>query len=165
MTDKDEFCRCIKQLEKSMYRLAISIVKNQTDAEEAVLESICRAYANLSSLKNDDAFKTWLFRIVHNTSVELIRKNAKVTGCSESDENIPDERAKDITTRLVLREAVESLKQPYRTVIILFYYEDLSVSEIAKVTETMSVTVRQQLSRGRKMLKTLLKEDFENEFI
>ena len=120
MTDKDEFCRCIKQLEKSMYRLAISIVKNQTDAEEAV---------------------------------------------SESDENIPDERAKDITTRLVLREAVESLKQPYRTVIILFYYEGLSVSEIAKVTETMSVTVRQQLSRGRKMLKTLLKEDFENEFI
>lgn len=57
-------------------------------------------------------------------------------------------------------EAVNSLKQPYRTVVVLFYYENLSVSKIAQITSTNMVTVKKQLSRARKMLREILKEDF-----
>ena len=59
-----------------------------------------------------------------------------------------------------LREAVNSLKQPYRTVVVLFYYENLSVSKIAQITNTNVVAVKKQLSRARKMLREILKEDF-----
>lgn len=68
-----------------------------------------------------------------------------------------------IETKLALKEAVESLKQPYRTVITLFYYEDLPINEISKITNTTTISVKQQLSRARKQLREILREDFTNE--
>ena len=64
-----------------------------------------------------------------------------------------------------LQEAVKSLKQPYRTVITLYYYEDFSIAQIAKITDTSMVTVKQRLFRARKQLREILKEGFENESI
>ena len=58
---------------------------------------------------------------------------------------------------------MKSLKQPYRTVIVLHYYEDLSILQIAKITNATTVTVKQRLSRARKQLREILKEDFINE--
>ena len=74
---------------------------------------------------------------------------------------IPDDSPEnDISARLTVREAVNSLKQPYRTVVVLFYYENLSVSKIAQITSTNMPAVKKQLSRARKMLREILKEDF-----
>ncbi len=160
MTEKDEFCKQIRLHEKAMYSLAFSIVRNDSDTGEVISEAIYRAYKNLDSLKNRDAFKTWLLRIVHNTAVEMIRKNANITPVEETPEPVFDSPENDIATRLVLRDAVNNLKQPYRTVVILFYYENLSVSKIAQITGTNIVAVKQQLSRARRMLREILREDF-----
>lgn len=157
MTDKDEFCKYIRQYENAMYSLAFSIVRNEADAAEVLSEAVYRAYKNLASLKNPKAFKTWILRIVHNTAIELIRKNSKTFLTEEVPQASVDE---SFETSLDLRKAVESLKQPYRTVVILFYYENFSVSEIAQITGSNPVAVKQQLSRARKMLKEFLKEDF-----
>ena len=73
--------------------------------------------------------------------------------CDDSCEN-------EMATRLTVKNAVDRLKQPYRTVVVLFYYENLSVSKIAQITGANVVSVRQQLSRARKMLRETLKEDF-----
>ena len=160
LTDKDAFCKHIQLYEKAMYSLAFSIVRNDSDAGEIISESIYRAYKNLDALKNEKSFKPWILRIVHNTAVEMIRKNSKII-TSEETPNIPDDSPEnDITTRLTIREAVNSLKQPYRTVAVLFYYENLSVSKIAQITSTNIGTVKKQLSRARKMLREILKEDF-----
>ena len=160
MTDKDEFCAQIRRWEKAMYALAFSVVKNDADAAEVLSESIYRAYRNLDSLKNRDAFKAWVLCIVHNTAVELVRKNQKVVSLDELPERKDDGYENRLTVSLTLRQAVEGLKQPYRTVVVLFYYENLSVSEIAQITGTNVAAVKQQLSRARKMLRTALKEDF-----
>lgn len=56
---------------------------------------------------------------------------------------------------------MRNLKQPYQTVVILFYYENLSIIEISRITNTSIVAVKKQLSRARKMLLEVLKEDFE----
>ena len=67
----------------------------------------------------------------------------------------------DKETKLTIWEAIQKLKFPYQTVIILFYYNGYSAEQISEVTATSVVNVRQQLSRGRKMLAKLLnKEDF-----
>ena len=68
-----------------------------------------------------------------------------------------------LTENISLKNAVDSLKQPYRTAVVLFYYENLSVLQIAQITETTPAAVKQRLSRARNMLKELLKEDFNNE--
>lgn len=160
MTDKDTFCEQIRLCENAMYSLAYSIVRNDSDAGEVISESIYRAYKSLDTLKSEKKFKSWILRIVHNTAVEMIRKNSKNV-LTEKLSDIPDSSSEnDITIRITVREAVNSLKQPYRTVVILFYYENLSASKIAQITGTNVVTVKKQLSRARKMLREFLKEDF-----
>lgn len=158
--DKDTFCEYIKLYEKSMYLLAFSIVKNDADANEVISESIYRAFKNLHLLKNNKAFKTWILQIVHNTSVELIRKNSKIIIVYDIP-RLTDETTENITlTKLTVQDATNKLKQPYRTVVTLFYFENLSVIKIAQITGCNVFTVKKQLSRARKMLKEILKEDF-----
>lgn len=161
MTDKDEFCKLIRKNENSMYHLAFSVVKNDADASDVISESILRAYKNYGFLKNSASFKTWILRIVHNTAVELIRKNSKIITADyvaeASDSGIEDE----IINKHSLRTAVNSLKQPYRTVVILYYFETLSAAEISRITETNVATVKKQLSRARDILRNILKEDFK----
>ncbi len=162
MTEKDKFCEYIREHENAMYALALSILNNQADAGEAVSESVFRAYKNLDTLKNKKSFKPWILRIVHNTAVEMIRKNERMIPMDE----IPvttDNSSQDLTAKLALRDAVAGLKQPYRTLVVLFYYEDFSTARIAQITNTNIVTVRKQLSRARKMLREILKEDFNHE--
>lgn len=163
LTDKDAFCENIRLCEKAMYSLAYSIVRNESDAGEIISESIYRAYKSLDALKNENAFKAWMLRIVHNTAVEMIRKNSKIVPMEETPEMVDDSSENEITTKIALHEAVNNLKQPYRTVVVLFYYENLSVSKIAKITSTNVVAVKKQLSRARKMLREILKEDFTDE--
>lgn len=160
MTDKNEFCENIRLYEKSMYSLAFSIVKNDADAAEVISESILRAYKNIQTLKKADSFKPWILRIIHNTAVEMIRKNSKIIPIDELYNAVQESNENEIATNLTLKSAVEQLRQPYRTVVVLFYYENLSVSKIAQITDSNAVTVKQQLSRARKMLREALKEDF-----
>lgn len=160
MTDKDEFCEGIRLCEKEMYSLAFSIVRNEADAGEVISEAIYRAYNNLASLKNKKSFRPWILKIVHNTAVEMIRKNSRLIYMEEIETPADDGTENHLTTKLALHDAVESLKQPYRTVVVLLYYENLSVSEIAQITGTNVLAVRQQLSRARKMLREILKEEF-----
>ncbi len=156
---KERFCEYIREYENAMYAVAFSVVQNESDAAEVLSESVYRAYKNLPSLRNPKAFKSWLLRIVHNTAVEEIRKHGKCIPTDSFPEAEAEERV-EITTKLALREAVESLPQPYRTVVVLFYYENLPTSDIANITQTAEPNVRKQLSRARGMLKELLKEDF-----
>ena len=160
LTDKDAFCEHIRLCEKAMYSLAFSIVRNDSDAGEIISESIYRAYKNLDTLKNENSFKPWILRIVHNTAVEMIRKQSKIIPMEETPDIPGDSFDSDITTRLTVCEAVNCLKQPYRTVVVLFYYENLSVFKIAQITITNIGAVKKQLSRARKMLREILKEDF-----
>lgn len=163
MIDKDIFCDNVRSCEKAMYSLAYSIVKNDSDAADVISEAIFRAYRNSDRLKNEKAFKSWILRIVHNTAVEMIRKNSKVVPIDEIPEEADDTSENEIATKLAVGDAVKRLRQPYRTVIVLFYYENLSVANIAKITGTNPITVKKQLSRARNMMRELLKEDFANE--
>lgn len=161
MTTKEEFCENIRKYESSMYHLAYTIVRNDDDASEVISESIYRAYKNYDTLKNKRAFKTWILRIIHHTAVEMIRKNAKLIPVEEVDKATTEDFQKQLTTKMVVKDAIESLKQPYRTVTFLYYYENLSISKIAHIMNSNRVAVKQQLSRSRKMLLEILKEDFE----
>ncbi|MDD6146157.1 MAG: sigma-70 family RNA polymerase sigma factor [Oscillospiraceae bacterium] len=164
MTEKEEFCENIRNCEGSMYFLARSIVRNDADAAEVISESVYRAYKSLSSLKSRESFKAWILRIVHNTAVEMVRKNAKIIPMEEiSPSAAAEDTAPTADSRLSVRKAVESLRQPYRTVVTLFYYDNLSVSEIAKITGSSLASVKKQLSRAREMLRESLKEDFAHE--
>ena len=159
--EKEFFCDCIRQHEKSMYSLAVGILKNEEDAADIMQESILKAYCNLDSLRDKKKFKSWILSIVHHTAIEFLRRRPTTVDIDEQwDLSMPDPET-DTATKLTVWDAVQQLKLPYRTVVLLFYYDTLSVQKISEITSVPTATVRQQLSRARKMLKGLLKkEDF-----
>lgn len=161
LNEKESFCDCIRECEHAMYALAYSILKNDFDAADVMQDAILKAYCNLNQLKDWNKFRPWILSIIHNTAIEYIRKRKDTADIEEHGEVASKESAVDAATKLTVWEAVQKLKFPYQSVIILFYYEEYSVRQIAEVTHTSVIAVKQQLSRGRKMLAKLLnKEDF-----
>lgn len=161
MTEKEYFCECVRMCEVSMYTLAMGILKNEVDAADVMQDAILKAYCNLDQLKDRSKFRPWILSIVHNRAIEYIRKRKDTVVLEEQDQLASPDSSVDLATKLTVREAIQKLKLPYRTVIILFYYEDFSIRQIAEITQTSVAAIKQQLSRGRKMLAQLLhKEDF-----
>lgn len=154
INQKEWFCNNIKKLKNGMYRLSYSILKNDADAQDAVQEAIYKSYKNLENLKDKRKFKPWIYKIVTNTSFEILKNTQNYLDIEE--ENIQSENV-DIETNITLWNAVQNLKQPYRTVITLFYYEDMSIKEISKITGNNTDAVKKQLSRGREKIKEVIK--------
>lgn len=157
-TQKELFCENIRKCEKSMYSLAYGILKNENDVADVIQESILKAYCNYNGLKNPQKFKQWILRIVHNTAIDYINKRYELI-----DNDIPEQAVLssniDKESKLVIWDAIQKIKLPYRTTLILFYYEDYSILQIADIMSLSVVNVKQQLSRGRKMLAKLLNEE------
>ena len=161
MSLKEEFCENIRLCERSMYGLAWSVLHNEQDAADAMSEAVVRAYSHYEQLKKKDAFKPWILKILHNTCLEMLRGRRQTVDIDQQYDLEDPGRGPDVSTRMALRQAVEALGQPYRTVVTLFYYEDLPVAEIARITGATPGAVKKQLSRGREMLRdSLQKEDF-----
>ena len=150
---KNWFCDNIKNLENGMYRLSYSILKNEEDAQDAVQAAIYNAYKKLDTLKDKRKFKSWIYKIVTNTSFEILRNKKNYIDIEQ--ENIAAEKI-DIDTNLTLWKAVQGLEQPYRTTITLFYYEDMSIKEISEITGSKVDAIKKQLSRGRDKIKEVI---------
>ena len=162
MTDKEFFTDAIRTCEGKMYLLAIGIVQNEADAADIMQDAILKAYCNLDQLRNRHTFQPWILSIVHNTAIEFLRKRRDTLDIDSQYDLTDVPPGVDPATKLTVWAAIQQLNQPYRSVIILFYYDNYSVQQIAQITSSSAVTVRQQLSRGRKMLSRLLnKEDFD----
>ncbi len=161
MSEKEYFSDSVRACEDRMYTLALGIVRNETDAADVMQDAVLKAYCNLEQLKDRSKFQSWMLSIVHNTAIEHLRKQKHMVDLdTQFDVEAPGPGV-DTATKLSVWEAIQKLKLPYRTVIILFYYDGYSVHQIADVTSTSAAAVRQQLTRGRKMLAELLhKEDF-----
>lgn len=157
--EKEFFSDSIRQCEGSMYALALGMLQNEADAADVMQDALLKAYCNLEHLKDRNKFRPWILSIVHNTAIEYLRKRRDLAQLEEQEELAAP--AADADTRLTVWDTIQKLKLPYRTVIILFYYENYSVRQIADVTQMSAIAIKQQLSRGRKMLAQLLhKEDF-----
>ncbi len=150
---KKWFCDNIKDLENGMYRLSYSILRNETDAQDAVQEAIYKSYKNLESLKDKRKFKSWIYKIITNTSFEMLKNKKDYLDIEQ--ENVQEDKI-DIDTNLTLWNVVQGLEQPYRTTITLFYYEDMSIKEISKITGTKIDAIKKQLSRGREKIKEVM---------
>lgn len=153
LNQKEWFCENIKELENGLYRVSYSILKNEPDAQDAVQEAIYKSYKNLDGLKDKRKFKPWIYKIVTNTSFEMLKSNKNNV---DIEENIIEAKQEDIDTNLTLWNAVQKLKQPYRTTITLFYYEDMSIKEISKITGSNIDAIKKQLSRGREKIKEVI---------
>lgn len=135
-----------------MYRLACGMLNNRADAEDAVGEAVLKAWESLGSLRRTESFKSWIMQITANESRKIYRKNRRIT-CVESVEEMAPAFYDD---HHELWDAVMRLDIRYREVIILYFYERLSVKETGQVLHIAEGTVKSRLFRGRKILKGML---------
>ena len=155
--DHDTFCTQVIRYQDALFRTAKAILCNDQDAEDAVQEAICSAFAHRASLREAEKFKPWLLRIVTNQCYEVCRRRRPCVDLAEVEHVLPDSRP-DPTQSLALWQAVMALGDDLRLTVTLFYYEGFSIREISGIQGVSEAAVKTRLSRARRRLKQLLKE-------
>ena len=137
-----------------VYRLALARTANVPDAEDVFQEVFLRYFRHEDRFANDEHRKAWLIRCTVNRCKSLLASPWR-------RRTVPLEAAAEIGVEDDYREiyaAVLSLPAKYRSVIHLHYFEGLSVAEMAQTLNVPEGTVKSQLSRGRALLRDMLKE-------
>jgi len=156
--DKNTFCILINEKKEGLYRMAYMHVKNSDDALEIVQEAIYKAYLSFEKLKDLKYFNTWITRIVINCSIDYIRKRKKLVFLEEnisSWENNTDNKEELID----LYNAVDKLKGNSKTIVILKYFEGLTINNIAEILDYPVSKVKNNLHKALKELRLELKEE------
>lgn len=155
--DKETFCTQVIRYQESMFHTAKAILKNDQDAEDAVQEAICAAFAGREVLRDVGRFKPWILRILVNKCYDVYRKRKPTVDLEDVAEQLPA-AGTDPTEGMTLWQAVMSLSGDLRAAVTLFYYDGLSVREIGGVLDISEAAVKARLSRGRARLRQLLEE-------
>lgn len=154
--DNYTFEKLILQSEDALYRVSMAILKNETDAQDAVHDAILLAYQSLGKLRHEEYFKTWLTRIVINCCKKRLRERNRYTDIGDT---LPDIRSRDNPYASVeIGEAIDALPQKIRLAVILFYIEDYSIKEISCALHIPEGTVKSRLNKGRNLLKDFLSD-------
>lgn len=148
-----------------VYRLALTEVKNKTDADDIFQEVFLRLVRNLDKLESEEHIKAWLIRVTINCSKSHFTSfwNRNVDGIPEEMQVSAESEELDaiMNGEHPVIGAVHKLPEKYRVVVHLFYFEDFSVQEIAKILKKSESTIKSQLHRARKILKELLEGEVD----
>jgi len=146
------FFNSITALNGDLFAYAFSITKSREEAEDAVHNAIVKAFDGLPKLRNKAKLRPWLFRILRNECLLLIRRNKRFTLLPE---DIPAE-PRDEETKLDLGHAVGSLSEDLREAVVLYYKLGYSTGEIANITGVPRGTVMSRLARARELIRNYM---------
>lgn len=142
----------IEAHQDSFYRLAFSYVKDPDAALDVVQNAVVQALANAHTLRERTYMKTWFYRILVNESLGYLRKNRRYLPMEPLEEDFVFEDG-DVGERLDVYRAVGRLNPKLRTVVVLRYFEDMPLAEIARVTGANLSTVKSRLYKALALLK------------
>ncbi|MEW8956457.1 RNA polymerase sigma factor [Clostridium sp.] len=157
--DKEAFVRIINQNKSLMYKMGRTILKEDSDVSDAMQQSIYKAYKSIKKLKDKEKFKPWLLRIMINECNNIFREKQRLVVVEKVVENSFEEDYK--VDKDYIYNAIGSLEDELKILVLLYYYEDMKISNIAEKLQLSEGTVKSRLSRARKKLYDLLKEDVE----
>lgn len=153
--NKKAFERLLSLHSEQLYRTAFLYAGNREDALDIVQETSFKAFLAIGKLKDDKYFSTWLTRILINSAYEL-KKKRKMDLPFESVGELHFKKEEINIEHIDLVSAINDLREIYRDAIILFYYHDLPIREVATIMNIPENTVKTYLLRGKKRLKTIL---------
>lgn len=155
--DAESFEILILNHKEYLYKIAYSYVKDKDKALDIVQEATCKAWVNIHTLRKSAVFKSWITKIILNTSLNYIKKESKIIFLDEDNPLIVPEEDITIEEKLDLYNAIDLLKPKYKTVIILKYFDDMKIDDISDVLDLPINTVKSQLKRARQSLSNILK--------
>lgn len=152
----ESFADFVRQNEASFYRIAYSYVRNREDALDIVQDSIEKALSKLPGLRDESRIKPWFCRILVNESIDSLRRRR---GAESVDESLPapDETGKRAEA-LSLYAAVSKLPPKLKTVIVLRFFEDMKLQEVAEAAGCNLSTAKTRLYKALKLLRVELQD-------
>jgi len=172
LTDKTLFTNAVMQHVGGLMRFAVSLCRNEHNAEDLVSETVLKAFENFTGLKDHSKLKSWLYRILYNQFVSEYRKNSRmkqvrISGDGNDSFSLfekltatgAEDPEKDFLQKLTaasVRKAIEELPLIYKQTIVLSDMEQFSYHEIAGILKVPIGTVRSRLARGRQQLEKAL---------
>jgi RNA polymerase sigma-70 factor (ECF subfamily) len=176
--DTEQYHELIRPYERSVYRMALSFMKNESDAEDVAQESFLKAFRKLDAFRGQSKFSTWLISITLNEARGRLRRQGivRMESFDEGPEEgghispallrdwreVPSETLERKEIREMLEDAIANLSPLYREVLVLRDVEELSVDETAKALTITPGTVKVRLHRARMMMQKRLAPQLKN---
>ena len=173
--DRNAFAYLVDKYKTMVYSLALRLVKDREEAEEISQDAFIKAYQSLASFKGKAKFSSWLYRIVYNTAISKLRQQpAGRVSLDESDiaDTLYIESKQNYDTlsagerEKYLEKALDSLDMDEKMLVILYYYEERDLDEIATIAGLTKTNTKVKLFRARKkmlvVLQSYLKEETYN---
>lgn len=170
--DTQQYHALIRPYERSVYKMALSFMKNESDAEDVAQEAFLKAFRNLANFRGQAKFSTWLISITLNEARGRLRQQSAVRMESLDDapeegghvspallrdwREVPSEALERKEVREMLEEAINSLSPIYREVTMLRDVEEFSIEETAAALSITTASVKVRLHRARLMLQKRL---------
>jgi len=158
--------RLVQAHQADVYRLALSILDDPDEAEDAAQEVFVAALRSLDSFRGDASLKTWLFSITLNVCRSQYQRDKSRTRLRQilqslfrSDQPQPESEAVQHEAESALWQAVHALNEKHRIPVILRYYHDLPVADIAEMLRIPVGTVHSRLNHAREQLRARLKDE------
>lgn len=153
--DVEEIGNIIQENITSLYRIAYSILKNEDEIYDAISNTTVIVFEKISSLRQEEFFKTWITRILINECYKIYNQNKKIVYL-ENNQNIEQLKHIDTYSEVNIKDLLKKLNKELGQVVFLYYIEDFSIKDIAKIIEIPEGTVKSRLSRARKELEQIL---------
>ncbi len=160
--------KMVHTYQKDVYRLALSILEDPDEAEDGTQETFLSALRALSSFREDAAFKTWLFSITINVCRSRLRRGKNRGRLQQILQSLfhlrgevehPEKTTMQNQADAELWNAIRSLDEKHRVPLVLRYYHDLPIADIAAMLSIPPGTVHSRLNHVREKLRALLKEE------
>ena len=170
--DEEAFVALLSAQKEKLYRMAYAYLRNEDDAVEAVQETAYRAWKSIGRLRDEKLFDTWIVRILLNCCRDEWRRRKKAGPASAEREPAADAAAArgggdtagaspegGWALRVHISEAMRRLEPKYRQIILLKYFEDMTLTEIAAVLGRPPGTVKTRLHQALQKLRALIAEE------
>ena len=173
--DRDAIRLIIKQHNQRLYRIARSIVRDDSDAEDVLQEAYVHAFAGLDGFRGQARLGTWLARIVLNEALGRLRRRRPTVALTAANQDYappahvirfplahpqpdPERSMAQRQIHAMLERAIDELPDAFRTVLVARVIEDMSIEETAALLDQRPETVKTRLHRARALLKDALEK-------
>lgn len=154
-----KFCENVSKHRDALYILALAILKNEKDAEDAVGNAILKAYEHREQINALHKFKPWMLAITKNEALKVKKKRLYLPG-----DEVVEAFSKPVVAHYdELWDVLQQMKEEYRLAVVLFYYGGLSLRDISDVLDIPVGTVKSRLNRGKAELREELERGDGND--
>jgi len=163
--DREAFKQLFDMYREKVYRMSYSILKDKNASEDVLQEVFIQVYLKIKDLKHIGAFEVWLYRITMNCCRKFINKEnkLKIISANESYDGYTDIEDDEINApeNIIMQQefctevmtVIYELPEYQRISLVLFYYNEMSIKEIANMMDCSEGTVKSRLFHGKKYLK------------